>query len=133
MEDFLKQLLAQIVTYLVFLALILFTFACLITGEFPPKKESVKIQYLALLELKNNVGPLMKMANEKLRPADPAANPNLTSLGGLNLEALQKQMMKPGPTAQEMNQILQDQARLKIQMDYIIQQNAEILKRLNKN
>ena len=118
MEDFFKQLLAQIVTYLVFVILTLFTFACLMTGEFPPRKESVKVQYQTLLEVKDNAVPVLKMAAEKLqhfKPADPNA---ITS--------------KPDSNAQDIDEIRKEQAQLKIQLDTLIQQNNEIINLLKK-
>jgi len=115
-EDFFKQLLAQIVTYLVLVILTLFTFACLMTGEFPPRKESVKTQYQALLEIKENAVPILKVAAEKLRnfkPADPTA-------------------LKPGNGPQDLDEVKKEQAQLKSQLDTIIQQNNEIINLLNK-
>lgn len=134
MEKFFNQLLAQILTYVIFIALMLFTFACLMTGEFPPKKESVKAQYQTLLELKNSAGPLLKAAAEKLRASK--ADPNSLATGGsaeVNIEEVKAQLMKQSYSSRDMNEILQEQARLKTQLEYVIQQNNEIIKLLNKN
>ena len=113
----------------------LFTFACLMTGEFPPRKESVKNQYQALLEIKNNALPLLKMAAEKLRtsnPADPQATPLTTGSNAFNVDEL-KALMKQGTSSQDLEEVRQEQARLKQQLDTIIQQNNEIINLLNKN
>jgi len=132
-ENFFKQLLAQIVTYLVFVVLMLFTFACLMTGEFPPKIESVKTQYQALLELKKNSVPLIKMAAEKLKSGS-GLNPadSTTSVPGFNFEDLKGQLVKQNELASQFGEIRQEQARLKNQMDTLIQQNNEIIKLLNR-
>lgn len=139
MENFFKQLLAQIVTYLVFVVLMLFSFACLMTGEFPPKKESVKAQYLALLELKKNSIPLIKMAAEKLKSGGNLASTETTAdagaikgIAGFNFEDLKGQLVKQNELASQFGEVRQEQARLKNQMDILIQQNNEIIKLLNR-
>lgn len=96
------------------------------TGEFPPKKESVKAQYLTLLEFKNNLGPLLKTAAEKLR-ASKTGDPVL------NAEEIKTLLMRQGNNSQDLNAIIQEQIRLKTQLDVVIQQNNEIIKLLNKN
>jgi hypothetical protein len=133
-EEFFKQILAQIVTYLVFVIIMLFTFACLMTGEFPPRKESVKAQYQVLLEIKNNAVPLLKMSAERLRASQSAA-PHTASLGtggnAFNVDEL-KALMKQGTNSQDLGEVRQEQERLKKQLDTIIQQNNEIIKLINK-
>lgn len=116
----------------------LFTFACLTTGEFPPKKDSVKAQYQTFLDLKSNAAPLLKLVTEKLKANkqnQPLAD-QLLPQGSIDPESI-NDLLKQGSAfgafpSKGLEEVRQEQVRLKIQLDLIIQQNNEILKRLNK-
>ncbi len=104
------------------------------TGEFPPRKESVKAQYQALLEVKNNAVPLLKLTAEKLRvrkSTDVSAAALAQNSSSYNVEEL-KSLMKQGLNTENLEEVRQDQALLKKKLDTIIQQNNEILNLLNK-
>lgn len=126
MEEFLKQLLAKLASLLLFFALMLFLFACMLTGEFPPKIESVRTQYQTLVELKRNSIQMMKAASEKMRALENAAA-NQPSLPQASAQA------SAGPfSQQDLGEIRREQIRLKNQMDLIVQQNNEILRLLSR-
>lgn len=122
MKDFFKQLIVRILSYIVFITGLFFILACLITGEFPPKMETLQAQYQTLLQLKTNSMNVLKMAAERLKqpettPDSPPQTPNT-----------QKNESKI--SASDLNEIRVEQQQIKAQINLVIQQNNDILKLL---
>ncbi len=120
MKEILKQLLEKLVSYFLFMLVIFFTSLCLLTGELPPRIQSVKTQYQSFIEMKKNYSAIMQKATERLNAAETTsttAQPVLASL--------------PSDFEQNLKELRVENVRIQNQLDYIKLQNQEILKRLS--
>lgn len=108
----------------------------MLTGEFPPKIESVRTQYQTLVELKRNSIQMIKTASERMRAIEnlTANQPSLPNQVPVQATTGPSQglVQKIDFSQQDLGEIRREQIRLKNQMDLIIQQNNEILRFLSK-
>ncbi len=128
MEDFFKQLLIKILSYVVFLFIMLLISFSAMTGEFPPRFSSIKTQIDNLKELKQNYSLLLKKTAEKLKNSEAEANEK-------NSQSNSQKISITNQDANELSQLLKDirmdQLRLHNQIETLTEQNKLLLQRLS--
>ena len=102
----------------------LFISACFLTGEFPPRIQSLKAQYESFAQLKKTYSLIMKNATERLQKAEEqpqagaaqaAASDNVLHESNRNLQ-------------QDIREMRVEQLRLQSQVETLVQQNRELIR-----
>ncbi len=89
------------------------------TGEFPPRIESIKTQYQSLMELKKNSALMIKSATERMQKAQIEPVAATASLP----QPEQNQNLQ-----QEIREMRVEQLRMHNQVETLVQQNRELIK-----
>ena len=102
----------------------LFISACFLTGEFPPRIQSLKAQYESFTQLKKTYSLIMKNAAERLQKAE--AQPQVGAPQSAASDTVSHEANRN--LQQEIREMRVEQLRLQSQVETLVQQNRELIR-----
>lgn len=130
MKNLFTQLFSRLASYFIFASILIFAFACILTGEFPPKITSV-------IQLKKNFSFVNKVLNDRVKMLDHSATsgetvvPLALALPSKATSEITNEPTNDSSLAQNIQELRTDQMRVSNQLEKVLEQNRQILQKLN--